>query len=65
MEKNDHNLIDKNPQIGLMEYIREQESKPATISIRDVLMAPYRPPEINKITCGTDLAEKLQGLLNL
>jgi len=65
MEKNDHNLIDKKSPIGLMEYVREQENKLVTISIRDALMRPFRPPETNKITCGTDLAIKLQGLLNL
>lgn len=65
MEKNDHNLIDKKSPIGLMEYVREQESKPANISIRNALLAPYRPPQTNKITCGIELAENLQALLNL
>lgn len=48
-----------------MEYIRSRENIPAQISVRDELLKPYRPPEIDKIYCGTDLAIKLQGLLNL
>ena len=65
MEKKDHNPKDKKSPIGLMEYIRSQQETTESVDMREELLKPYRPPKINTITCGTELAEQLQALLNL
>ena len=64
MEKNDHNQTDNNHPIGLMEYIRSQEEKTETLSLREELQKPYKPPQTNKFYCGIELADQLQALLN-
>ena len=48
-----------------MEYIRSQQETTESVDMREKLLKPYRPPKINTITCGTELAEQLQARLNL
>jgi hypothetical protein len=65
MEKKDHNPKDNKPKIGLMEYVRLQQNVTEDIDMLTALSRPWIPPNTDKIYCGTDLADKLQGLLNL
>jgi len=70
MEKNDHNLIDnKIPKgMGIIEQIRAlQGQEPTKKDVEEALRtpSPYPRPNTNKIYCGTELADKLQALLNL
>ncbi len=64
MEKKDHNLKDKIPPIGLMEYVRSQTETTEDIDIRAELLRTWRPPNTDLIICGTEAAELFQSILN-
>ena len=61
MEKNKQNLNHK--QTRILKYVRPTSSGITDILVR--LSQPYPSPKTNIISCGTELAVKLQALLNL